>query len=101
MRIGEDRAMRVEELYPALVRSAQGSGPAEKSAEADRARGEGFSDSVSLSRLSQILLGTGPDPARLEQLGRLVASGGYRIAAPELSRRMVAFYLEPDGRQGC
>ncbi len=93
--------MRIEELYPALVRSAQGSGQAEKSAEADRARSEGFSDSVSLSRLSQILLGAGPDPERLEQLGRLVASGGYSIAASELSRRMVAFYLEADGRRGA
>lgn len=91
--------MRVEDLYPQAVRSAKPSGQAEKSAETDRARAEGLSDMVSLSRLSQLLLFPTADQAHLDRLRALLASGAYQIHPLEISRRIVDYYLEVDGEQ--
>lgn len=90
--------MRVEDLYPPSVRSAGSPGQAEKSTDTDRGRAEGLADLVSLSRLSQALLLSRPDQARLEEVRLLLASGGYRILAPLISRRIVDFYLEAEGQ---
>lgn len=89
--------MRVEDLYPQAVRSPEPSGQAEKSADSDRLRADGISDLVSLSRLSQALLLYSSAHARLEQLRALLAAGNYQIRPLEISRRIVEFYLEPDG----
>lgn len=87
--------MRIEDLYPPAVRSAEASGASEKSAEADRPPREAQADSVSLSRLSQALFLSGPHQARLEQLRLLLESGAYQVAAPDISHSIVEFYLEP------
>ena len=88
--------MRIEDLYPPAVRSAHSSGQKETSVETERWAAEGLSDAVYLSRLSQILLGAAPK-AGIESLRELVARGEYRVSAIEISRRIVEFYLAPDG----
>ncbi len=91
--------MRVEELYPSAVRSAEASGQAEKPAEGDRPALESHADSVSLSRLSQAVFFAGANQARVEELRRLLESGAYQVAAPEISRAIVEFYLESPGEE--
>ncbi len=90
--------MRIDELYPSAVRSAGTSSQTEKSAEDDRPALESHADSISLSRLSQAVLFSGTHPLRLEQLRLLLESGAYQVAASEVSRSIVEFYLEsPEG----
>lgn len=91
--------MRVEDLYPQAVRSAEPSGQADRSAEADRARADEVLDTVSLSKLSRALLSYATPKGRLERLHILLASNAYQIPPDELSRRIVDFYLEADGEQ--
>ncbi|MCS7314551.1 MAG: hypothetical protein RMI94_06185 [Bryobacterales bacterium] len=92
--------MRIEDLYPPAVRSAEGAGQAEKFAGEERWSVEGTGDVVYLSRLSQRLLSAGQHSVRLEQLRELFQRGQYAIGAGDLSRRLIEFYLEPEGPGG-
>lgn len=91
------RRMRIEDLYPPAVRSAPGAGQAERSAGEDRFSAGDAEDAVYLSRLSQLLLAAGTQPARIEQLRQLFERGEYAIQPPDVSRRLVEFHLEPNG----
>ncbi len=89
--------MRIEDLYPPAVRSASSTGQAEKCAGEDRWSAGDADDGVYLSRLAQVLLAGGSRRTRIEQLRELLGRREYTIAPSDVSRRIVDFYLEPDG----
>lgn len=87
--------MRIEDRPPPPVQSAQSSDNAGRYSAPELFRPDSVEDRVSLSRLSQALLMLSTPRSRLEELRKLIQAGAYEIAADELSRRLVEFYLEP------
>lgn len=88
--------MRIEDLYPRAVGSADRAEAGERSGEADRGPAATHADSVSLSRLSQALFFSPARQARLEELRLLLEAGAYQVPAEEISRSLVEFYLDWD-----
>ncbi len=89
--------MRIEDLSPPAVRSAPAAGQGERSAGEDRWSAGDAGDAVYLSRLSQLLLSSGSEHARIQQLRELLQRGGYVVEPSHVSRQVIEFYLEPEG----
>ena len=84
--------MRVDSYNQAGVNPTSVEKTAETTAaqqKATAAQAQTREDSVELSGLSKAVSESGTDQARLDRLRRAVASGSYKVAAEQLSRRIV------------